>query len=149
MPIGEFCNREVVVTRRDAGIADAARLMREHHVGDLVVVDESAGAPVPVGIVTDRDLVVEVLAAAVDPGSLTVGDVMNERLLTGNDRDGVWDSLQRMRTQGVRRMPIVDPAGHLVGMITVDDLLELLAGEFKDLVTLVNREQARERAARR
>ncbi|MEJ2645615.1 MAG: CBS domain-containing protein [Gammaproteobacteria bacterium] len=148
MSVGEICDREVVVTGPDASIAAAARLMREHHVGDVVVVEGAADRPVPVGIVTDRDLVIEVLAEEVAPDSVTVRDVMSDRLLTAREQDGLWESLGRMRARGVRRMPVVDGQGALAGIVTVDDLLDLLAGELADLVKLVGREREREQANR-
>ena len=148
MSVGEICNREVVVTGPDTSIAAAARLMREHHVGDLVVVESAAERPGPVGIVTDRDLVVEVLAEEVAPESVTVRDVMSDTLLTARAQDGLWESLGRMRARGVRRMPVLDAQGVLAGIVSVDDLLDLLAGELTDLVKLVGREREREQANR-
>ena len=148
MTIGTICNRDTVFTTRSSSIVDAAQLMREHHVGDLVVVDEQAGRRVPVGIVTDRDLVVEILARQVEPGSVTVGDVMSGELVTARESDGLFDTLQRMRAKGVRRVPVVDAGGALAGIVAVDDFLDLLAEEITALARLVSREQARERTTR-
>ena len=148
MTIGTICNRDTVFTTRNSSIVDAAQLMRDHHVGDLVVVDEQAGRRVPVGIVTDRDLVIEILARQVEPGSVTVGDVMSGELVTARESDGLFDTLQRMRAKGVRRVPVVDAGGALAGIVAVDDFLDLLAEEISALARLVSREQARERTAR-
>jgi len=148
MTIGTICNRDTVFTARNSSIVDAAQLMRDHHVGDLVVVDEQAGRRVPVGIVTDRDLVIEILARQVEPGSVTVGDVMSGELVTARESDGLFDTLQRMRAKGVRRVPVVDADGALAGIVAVDDFLDLLAEEISALARLVSREQARERTAR-
>lgn len=148
MTIGTICNRDTVFTTRNSSIVDAAQLMRDHHVGDLVVVDEQAGRRVPVGIVTDRDLVIEILARQVEPGSVTVGDVMSGELVTARESDGLFDTLQRMRAKGVRRVPVVDAGGGLAGIVAVDDFLDLLAEEISALARLVSREQARERTAR-
>ena len=148
MTIGTICNRDTVFTTRNSSIVDAAQLMRDHHVGDLVVVDEQAGRRVPVGIVTDRDLVIEILARQVEPGSVTVGDVMSGELVTARESDGLFDTLQRMRAKGVRRVPVVDAGGALVGIVAVDDFLDLLAEEISALARLVSREQARERTSR-
>lgn len=148
MTIGTICNRDTVFTTRNSSIVDAAQLMRDHHVGDLVVVDEQAGRRVPVGIVTDRDLVIEILARQVEPESVTVGDVMSGELVTARESDGLFDTLQRMRAKGVRRVPVVDAGGALAGIVAVDDFLDLLAEEISALARLVSREQARERAAR-
>ena len=100
MSIGEICNRETVFTTKDSSISQAAQLMREHHVGDLVVVEENAGRRIPVGILTDRDLVIEILAKDVDMNAVTVGDVMSSELLTARESDGLYETLQRMRAKG-------------------------------------------------
>ena len=144
MPIGEYCNREVVITQGDRSIREAARLMRSHHVGDLVVVADQGGRSVPVGIVTDRDLVMEVLAQAVAPEEVTVADVMSGEPALAREDDDLWDTLLRMQSRGVRRLPVVDAQGALQGIVTVDDLLELFTEYLHDLVKVVTREQERE-----
>jgi CBS domain-containing protein len=149
MTTGEICNRDTVFTTRDSSIAEAARLMREQHVGDLVVVDERSGRRVPIGILTDRDLVVEILAKGVDMNAVTVGDIMSSELVTARETDNLYDTMQRMRAKGVRRVPVVDATGGLVGIVSVDDFLGLLADELTALTRLVSREQAREQRQRR
>ncbi|MFA9461348.1 CBS domain-containing protein [Thiohalorhabdus methylotrophus] len=146
--IGEYCKREVVITRRERTIRDAARLMRNHHVGDLVVVEEYEGETIPVGMITDRDLVVEVLAEEVGMDEVTVGDVMSAEPALAREEDDLWETLMRMQSWGVRRLPVVDAAGVLQGIITVDDLLELCTEYLHDLVKVVTREQERELARR-
>lgn len=148
MTIGEICNRDTVFTLRNSSIPDAARLMREQHVGDLIVVETGSGRRIPVGILTDRDLVVEILAKEVDPGAVTVGDIMSSELVTARESDNLYDTMQRMRAKGVRRVPVVNDAGELVGIVTVDDFLDLLADELGALARLVSREQAREKRQR-
>jgi len=148
MSIGEFCNRDVIVAKEDTGIVEIARLMREYHVGNVVIVDESQGNRVPVGIITDRDIVIEVIGEDVSLGSVTARDVMSYELVTTRETEGLWETLQRMRLKGIRRMPVVNEHGALVGIITVDDILELLCGEFNDLIKIVIREQDRERQTR-
>lgn len=148
MSVGEFCNREVIVMGPDDPARDAARLMREHHVGDVLVVEERNGQRVPVGIVTDRDLVIEVMASDSDPEQFRVGDVMSGDLLTAQADDDTMETLQRMRNAGVRRMPVVDANGSLLGIITVDDYINVFAEQMEDLVRLVSREQLRERRLR-
>jgi CBS domain-containing protein len=148
MSIGDICNRETIFTNRDSSLNEAAQLMRQHHVGDLVVTAEKNGRRVPVGIVTDRDLVIEVLARQVDPASVTVGDIMTTDLVTARESDGVFDTLQRMRAKGVRRLPVVDGEGELIGIVSIMDFLDLLAEELTALARLVSRAQARERTVR-
>ena len=150
MPIGEVCVRDVVVVSKEQTIQQAAVLMRRNHVGDLVVVEERAGGrQVPVGIVTDRDIVVSVLATAVDPQVYTVGDLVARKLLTVAEDQGVFETIQYMRTNGVRRMPVVDRAGGVVGIISVDDLIQLLSDEMSELAKLIAREQVHEAAIKR
>jgi CBS domain-containing protein len=151
MTIGEICTRETVITTRETTVAAAARLMRQHHVGTLVVVDQVNGGKthVPVGIVTDRDAVVEVMATGLDPNAITVGDIMEQELVTARESEGVLETMQIMRYKGVRRLPIVGKSGELIGIVSIDDLLELLAEEFSELAKIFAREQARETTTRR
>lgn len=149
MPVGEICNREVVIVQAGKSALEAAQLMRQHHVGDVVVVEERGGFRVPVGIVTDRDLVVEVVAPGLDPSVITVGDIMVPELATVTENIGVFEAIQYMRTKGVRRLPVVGGNGGLIGILAVDDLLELLADELLLLAKLVKREQKKEIASRR
>ena len=148
MTIGEICNRETVFVTRDSSITEAARLMREKHVGDLVVVEEKGMRRIPIGMVTDRDLVIEILAKEVVPDSVTVGDVMSNDLLTAQEGDDTYLTIQRMRAKGVRRLPVVDNGGTLVGIVTIDDFLDVLASELTGLSRLVSNEQRRERRRR-
>ena len=149
MPIGEICNREVVIVQRDTTVAEAARLMREHHVGALVVVRQVSGKRKPVGLVTDRDLVVEVLATQLDAEAITVGDIMLPELVAIPENSGVFETIQFMRAKAVRRLPVVDGQGVLIGIVALDDLLSLLAEELSELSVLVSREQEKESRARR
>ena len=149
MPIGEICNREVIIVQRDDTVLQAAKLMRQHHVGDLLVVEERGGRRVPVGIVTDRDLVVEIIAPELDSTVITVGDIMVAELATVQESNGVFEAIQYMRSKGIRRLPVVDDDGGLVGIVTLDDLLVLLADELGALARLVEREQKNEAGSRR
>lgn len=148
MSAGEFCSRDVVVTEKNASIISAARLMREHHVGNVIVVEQRGGIRVPVGIVTDRDLVMEVLAKDVPVNACTVGDIMTFDLVTANETDGIWDTLQRMRARSVRRVPVVSGTGALVGILSADDLLELLSEELSSLAKIIGHQPERERSLR-
>ncbi len=149
MSVGEVCNRDVVVVKKGESALDAALLMRRFHVGDLVVVEEEGGQRIPVGILTDRDIVIEAVAENVNSRELTVGDIMSSDLVTVNEDEDVVDTVKMMRANGIRRVPVVDRAGVLVGIVTVDDLIELLAEVMNDLTTLISREQTREKETRR
>lgn len=147
MTTGEFCIREVTTAEKGMSVTEAAKLMRDRHVGALVVVADGE-RPEPVGLVTDRDIVVEVIGEEVPVDSVTVGDIMSPDPLVAREQDGLWDTLQRMRTHGVRRVPVVDDGNSLVGIIAADDILELLAQELEALSRLVRREQEREAGRR-
>jgi CBS domain-containing protein len=149
MAVGELCNREVVIAEKTLSVVGAAQLMRKHHVGDLVVVEERGGRKQPVGIVTDRDIVVEVVAAGVNPDALKVGDIMGPEVATVRETEGLFEALRYMRDKGVRRMPVVDREGGLVGILTLDDLLSLLAEEMTELAKLVSHERQREATVRK
>lgn len=149
MPVSEICNREVIIVQRDDTVLDAAKLMRKHHVGDVLVVENRNGVRVPVGIVSDRDLVVETLAPELDSNVITVSDIMVPGLATVKEETGIFEAIQFMRAKGVRRLPVVDENGGLAGIITLDDLLELLSEELLALAKLVKHEQKREAGSRR
>lgn len=146
LTVGDLCNREVVRTAEHESIRQAARRMRKHHVGDLVVVDDRE---VPIGILTDRDLVVGPLAEGRDVDALTVSEVMSRRLVVAAEEEGLDEALHRMRSKAVRRLPVVNVEGDLVGILTVDDVLRVLNEELSKVVRLVMREQLRETADRR
>ncbi|MGR8998373.1 MAG: CBS domain-containing protein [Gammaproteobacteria bacterium] len=144
MPIGEFCNREVVYATRETSIPEAAQLMRRYHVGDLVVVDEVDGKRVPVGIVTDRDIVIEIISQSLDLNEFSVGDIMSPQLISVQEKEGVFEAIRLMRAKGIRRIPVVNHEGGLEGVVTADDILDLLAEEMTELAKVAPREQERE-----
>jgi CBS domain-containing protein len=149
MRAGEMCMRDVAIAAADDDVMTAAKRMRELHVGSLVVVDEEDGDRYPVGIVTDRDLLVAVLTEELGHArELSVRDVMTTDILTAREDEDVYDALQRMRGRGVRRLPVVDDQGRLAGILTFDDLVEWVTEELEQLTKLVRREQERERATR-
>lgn len=149
MAIGEICSREVLFARRDESVAAAARQMRESHVGCLVVADEDGGKRVPVGILTDRDITVAVVAPGLDAEVILVGDVMSAELLSVQEDAGIAETVELMRLRGIRRLPVTDADGALVGLIAADDILSLLAEEISGLVGMISREEKRERTARK
>lgn len=146
MPIGDVCVRDVVIADRSTTIQKAAQLMRQHHVGNVVIVDELNN---PTGIVTDRDIVISVVATKLDSEIFTLGDLVMQDLITAPENQGIFETIQQMRTRGIRRLPIVNSAGELVGIVSVDDLIQLLAVEMNELGNLIAREQAREISMRR
>lgn len=144
---GGICTR--VVGERDRPLPAAAQRMREQHVGCLVVVDETAGGRRVAGILTDRDIVTSVMAKGVDPSTLRVEDVMSTDVVTAQESDAFAELLATMRCKGLRRLPVVDAQGVLVGLPTMDDLLEVLAEQLRMVVQAIESGQWREHHARR
>jgi CBS domain-containing protein len=141
MTVGKFCNREVIIADKNSSIAEIAKLMRKHHVGDVVLVNDKGGRATPIGILTDRDIVIELIACDVPLDSVSAGDVMSYELVTAREEDSIWDTLQRMRAKGIRRVPVVNDKDELEGILSADDLLELFAEELNLLAKVPFREQ--------
>ena len=149
MDAGDLCNRDVVTIGKGERVLEAARRMRQQHVGTLVVVDDEAATPRPLGMITDRDIVVGVVAE--DPEDLDrflVGDVMSFDVTTAYEDEGLDEVLARMRREGIRRIPVVDDADTLVGIVALDDLLEALSRQLDEVSRLVAREIQIEREVR-
>jgi CBS domain-containing protein len=149
MKLKELCVLDVACCHKGTTVAEAARLMREHHTGDLVVIDESDGTREPVGIVTDRDIVMEVIARSHDPERTKVSEVMASPLVVASGSESVATAIERMRAHGVRRLPIVDDSGAVSGILTLDDLYRVLAEHTAALAAIVTKEQTRENRGRR
>ncbi len=141
MPIAEICSRGVVIANPQDSLRTVAELMRVHHVGSVVVTRDDAGLCRPLGIITDRDIVLALVAKNVSPDAVSADDVMSEPLETVNESDEVWQALERMRSRGVRRLPVLGAQGELVGIVAADDLLELVAEELTSLARIIGREQ--------
>ena len=149
MTLNDICTLNVAFCARDTNLLQAARLMRERHTGTLVVVDDPDGQRTPAGIVTDRDIVVEALANELDPAKTSVAKIMANRLVIGNAGETLPDAIERMRLHAVRRLPVIDRNGRLVGIVTLDDLLTLHARQADALAEIVAKEQTHEQRARR
>lgn len=150
MNVGEMCQRNVVTVRPQDELTAAARLMREKHVGYLVVVEPTVadGNFRPVGVLTDRDLVVSVLARDANPNALRVGDVMTRNPVTARFDEALSDALRSMRGIGVRRLPVVGSRLELLGVISLDDVVEAFASQLQDMAASIRSEQAIEHAMR-
>lgn len=129
MPVENLARSDVVTAQEDEPVQQLASTMDEAHVGSVVITDGDE----PIGIVTDRDLAMRVLGDGLDPGEATAGDVMSEDLTTAGQGDGFYQAAELMSEHGIRRLPVCDDAGELVGIITADDLNELLADEHAQL----------------
>jgi CBS domain-containing protein len=128
----DFATAVVAVVEPETTAFVAAQLMRRHHIGALVVVDAEERSK-PVGIVTDRDLVLALMAEGLDPAMFTVGDIMSLELVLATPDMDALEAIHLMRTQRVRRLVIVDDARRLIGIASLEDLLELVARELAAL----------------
>lgn len=144
MDIGEICNREVVFATEDMSVKEAAELMRDKHVGSLVVIREADLGRIVTGMVTDRDIAIVAVARNFDPQSLRVGDIMSGQVITARADASLNDVLHLMRQGGVRRVPVTTENGVLIGIATLDDLLEVLAEEMQGFVQAITSAQRRE-----
>jgi len=151
MNVGHLCQRNAVTVQASDGLTAAARLMREKHVGFLVVVEPAPqeGAVVPIGVITDRDIVVSTIALDVDPKTLSVGDVMTCKPTVALAEDSIPDAIYRMRHSGVRRLPVVGDYGHLVGVLSLDDVLTNRADELGAAAAVITKAREHETTARR
>jgi CBS domain-containing protein len=143
MKLGHICESDVVTAAPGTTLADAAGLMRRTHVGALVVIEERAGGRWPVGIVTDRDLAVALTTPGTDAAT-PVGAVMTRTLVVAGEQDDFFDGLAKMRRFGVRRLPIVAADGRLRGIITLDDVIDVLSAKLREAASVVPRERRAE-----
>ena len=143
MNVGKICNRQIVTLPAGTDLVAASELMREKHVGFLIVVEPEPQTQYgrPVGVLTDRDIVISVVARGADPTLLTAGDVMNREPVLVDESDPVEQALRTMRRMGVRRLPVVGSRGMLHGVLSLDDVLDLLAAEIGDVSGAVRNEQ--------
>jgi len=148
MKIGEVCKRSVITVAKDASILEVVRKMREHHIGDVIVTECAETSEKPLGVVTDRDIVVELLAEEVELGKVTAGDVMSSTLVTAPHNADLFETLRFMGLKGVRRVPVLDDHGGLYGVLSVDDIMSVLTKELGFLAEIASRQIERERSSR-
>ncbi len=153
MRAGELCVRDVVTVGPEETVVVAAKRMADMHVGDLIVVDSRAhGLPPPIGIVTDRDLVIQVLARELVPATTRIAEVMRRELIVASEDEDIETVGNKMREHAIRRIPIVDRRGGLQGVLSVDDVIGWLRDQIQSATRLLERQgngpQLRARAAR-
>ncbi|MGB5132280.1 MAG: CBS domain-containing protein [Steroidobacteraceae bacterium] len=146
MIIGEICTREVTVVRSSDALSQAARQMCERHVGTVIVVEDRGKQRVPIGIITDRDIVRAQLNRVADLSCLGVAQVMTPDPLVLSESETMSEAIEKMRARAVRRAPVVNATGGLVGVISMDDLLSAISEQLSGLVRLVEVQQRREAA---
>ena len=149
MPISECCKLDVVCCDPELSLPDTAALMRKNHVGDVVVIESHAGVRMPIGIVTDRDIVMETIALQLDAALFTAGDIMNTPLVTVKENAGLVETLRVMRSNAIRRMPVVTESGTLYGIVTADDIVSALAMELSLVTEVMLGQTAHERRMRK
>ena len=146
MVVGDICTNPVITCTRDTPVLEVAATMRDRHVGAVVVVEQREGQTTPVGVITDRDIVVDALVPALDRiTTLIAGNLLTRDIITVDANDNIDRALEIMSEAGVRRAPVVDPIGTLVGIVTVDDLIETFAARLIGVVGVIRRQQRRER----
>jgi CBS domain-containing protein len=136
MSVGRICSRDVDTVHFDESVLESARRMRDRQVGTVVVVDNMR----PVGILTDRDLTVRVLAAGLDAKVTRVSEVMTPSPTTIGEDDSIETAVGYMRAGRFRRLPVVGRDGRVIGILALDDVLELVADELADIGQLLKRE---------
>ncbi|WP_433629377.1 CBS domain-containing protein [Halomicrococcus sp. NG-SE-24] len=136
MTVQDVARAGVVTAPRDKSAGNLATVMKEENVGSTIIEDDGK----PVGIVTDRDLVMQVLEPREDPTAVTAEDIMTETLTTVQADDGVFEATETMYEQSVRRLPVVDSEGAIAGIVTLDDLLVLLTDEMDNLASVIEAE---------
>ena len=134
MSIGKICVRDVYLADAAESTYVAAKRMRKHSVGTLVVLDKDKK---PLGIVTDRDLSMQVIAAGKDPSEVKVAQVMTVDPRSLREDTPIEEGLRVMRGGKCRRLPVVDDKGALQGLVSIDDILELLAEEMSQIAKII------------
>jgi CBS domain-containing protein len=149
--VKKLCQSNVVTVRPFDELTAAAHLMREKHVGYLIVVEPALqeGTMKPVGVLTDRDIVVAVVARDIDPRTLRVGEVMTQKPVVVSETDTVQHAMQEMRRIGIRRIPVIGDRGELAGVLSLDEIIRDLAVQMDDMANSIRSEQIVERVMRR
>ena len=136
----DLCRHEVVTASPATSLSELSKLMRSHHVGSVVVLAEGAGRK-PAGVVTDRDIVIEVVAMGLDPKTVTAGEVMSSSPVVSKQNDDALWALKVMRERGVRRLPVVDDQGALTGILSFDDLMQHFGTTLGDIAQVIGTER--------
>lgn len=140
MRLQNVCNPAVITAQRNDAVLTLAEMMREYHVGTLVIAENAGSKMKPVGLITDRDIVIEVLAKGLAPEQIMASDLLTRELVTASVYDEIDDVIQLMHEKQIRRLPVVDEKGCLFGIVSLDDLLQVLASELQALSALTRRQ---------
>ncbi len=151
MSLERIAKKYVATITPEATVQDAAKMMRELHVGDVIIVKPGLelGTSAPIGILTDRDIIVSTVAFGVDPKTVLVKDVMSLNLTTAKITDSVFHVINLMKENGIKRIPLIDSEGTLVGILSADDLIGMLASEMTDISKIIEQQRNVEFVRRR
>ena len=141
MNLKNLGQKYVVTVTPETNLEDASRLMRENHVGDVVVVEVKAGRKVPVGILTDRDIVLATIAVGAPAKPFVAGDIMTKNIVTVKEDESLNNLIDLMKEKGVKRVPIVNRERGLIGIIALEDIIGLLSRELNALAEVVKRQK--------
>lgn len=141
MRVGDICNHHAVIIGTSDSVHTVAELMRDQHVNYVVVVESNGGNNIPVGSLTERDIVVKLAANNVDLDSVTAAEVMEAPLILAEARDSVMATLKRMRYKGIRHIPVTDANKALIGILSIDNILEMLTEQLNDIGYIITQEQ--------
>lgn len=144
MKVKRIYSRDVIRAPRSVSLQEAAILMRQHHVGLLVVTDDEPNEDRAIGVVTDRDMVLQAIAEGVAPTEASVGDVMTQGLHSVSENADLFEALETMRAHGVRRLTVSAGEGTLVGVVTLDDIIDAFGAEVASLAGVIRGGRARE-----
>ncbi len=137
MAITECCHENVVTAAPTAAILDIIELMKDRNIGSVVITEKKK----PVGIITDRDILLRVIAQGKDLGNIKVKEVMTKKPMVLSEEIGLFDALKKMEGKKFRRFPVVDAKGELKGILTIDDLISHLISELS-IITGIIEEQS-------
>lgn len=147
MNIASICQREIVTVAADASLREAAASMREHHIGALVVTDAAAPARV-VGVITDRDLAIDVLALELNANGICVGQLVHGSAISVSGEASLQQAAAAMEDGGVRRLLVTGEDARVIGIVSIDDLVDAVAAEVSGLARALRSGIARENAER-
>lgn len=134
MLIENVMTKEVIVAAPEESVSSASKLMKEEKVGSVVIVDRWGR---PIGILTDRDIVIRVVAEGLNPEEISVGEVMTPNLILGKREERIFDAVRKMADKGIRRLPVVDDENRVVGMVSIADLMAILITEMSNLAVVI------------
>jgi CBS domain-containing protein len=142
----KWVTKKVVTVTKDSSVQEAAKLMRKNHIGDVVVVDPKNNSPV--GMITDRDIVMATIALNIPFEGLTVSDIMTEKVITVSQDAGIHEVIKLMRTHGVKRIPVIGAKKALAGIVSRDNVMKYLGDEFSLIGETYLRQRSKERERR-